>query len=87
MEDAVERGAKIEFGGNTNSDENYIAPTIISNVPMDSKVMTEEIFGPVLPIHSFNNLDEVVNIINEREKPLALYIYSKSQKKHNSHYE
>jgi aldehyde dehydrogenase (NAD+) len=80
VEDAVERGAKIEFGGNTNSDENYIAPTILSNVPMDSKVMTEEIFGPILPIHSFNNLDEVINIINEREKPLALYIYSKSRK-------
>lgn len=80
IEDAVNRGAKIEVGGNTNSDENYIAPTIMSNVPMDSKVMTEEIFGPVLPVHSYTDVDEVIKTINAREKPLALYIYSKSKK-------
>ncbi|MFT4534683.1 MAG: aldehyde dehydrogenase (NAD+) [Saprospiraceae bacterium] len=80
VEDAVERGAKIELGGNTKWEENYIAPTIMTNVPMDSKLMTEEIFGPILPIHSYTDLDEVINIINGREKPLALYIYSKSRK-------
>ena len=50
---------------------------------MDSDVMTEEIFGPVLPVHGFSNLDEVISEINAREKPLALYIYSKSKKNTN----
>ena len=80
ISDAIEKGAKVEYGGKLNTDENYIAPTILSNVPLDSKVMTEEIFGPVLPIHEYDNMDEVLKEINSREKPLALYIYSKKKK-------
>ena len=80
ISDAIEKGAKVEYGGNLKSEDNYIDPTILSNVEMDSQVMTEEIFGPVLPIHEYENLDEVLNEINSREKPLALYIYSKRQK-------
>ena len=83
VEDAVNNGAKIEVGGDTKVEENYLAPTIMTNVPMDSKVMTEEIFGPILPVHGFTDLEEVINIINKREKPLALYIYSKSKKNIN----
>jgi len=80
INDAVDKGAKIEYGGKTDSSIDYIPPTIMTNVPMDSDVMKEEIFGPVLPVHGYSNLDDVLKAINEREKPLALYIYSKNKK-------
>lgn len=83
IKDALEKGAKIEYGGETDANKDFIAPTVLSNVPMDSEVMTEEIFGPILPVHGFSNLDEVITEINSREKPLALYIYSKSKKNTN----
>ncbi|MEM9548461.1 MAG: aldehyde dehydrogenase family protein [Bacteroidota bacterium] len=80
IQDAIEKGAKIEYGGNTDSDTDFIAPTIITDVPKDSTLMTEEIFGPVLPVYGYSDLDEVIQEINSREKPLALYIYSKNKK-------
>lgn len=83
IKDAVQKGAQIEYGGETDSTTDYIPPTIMSNVPMESSLMTEEIFGPVLPVHGFSNLDDVIATINKREKPLALYIYSKSKKNTN----
>ena len=67
-----------------DDDDNYIAPTILTNVPDNAKVMEQEIFGPVMPVKTFNNLDEVIEEINGREKPLALYIYSKN-KNHNNY--
>ena len=80
MDDAVLRGAKILHGGRMNSATNYIEPTLVTDVEDDSKLMTEEIFGPILPIKTFKNLSEVTDFINKGEKPLALYIYSKSNK-------
>lgn len=80
IDDAVGKGAKIEFGGTTDGKQDYIAPTVMTNVDMNSKVMEEEIFGPVLPIHTYNNINEVIDIINGREIPLALYIFSNSNK-------
>ncbi|WP_298487690.1 aldehyde dehydrogenase family protein [uncultured Maribacter sp.] len=80
IEDAVEKGSQIDIGGELNSNQNYISPTVICNVPEDSKLMNNEIFGPVMPVFTFNNLDEVIHKINNREKPLALYIFSKSSK-------
>ena len=81
MDDAVSKGAKIETGGQTNEADNFIAPTVISNVAPDSKIMQEEIFGPVLPVLSYHNTDDALNVINGKEKPLALYIFSGSGKK------
>lgn len=80
INDAVERGAKIEYGGNVDDKNDYISPTIMTNVSPESSLMTEEIFGPVLPVYSFTNLEEAIDQINDREKPLALYIYSKRKK-------
>jgi len=80
LEDAINKGAKVEYGGKTDSETDFIAPTIMTDVPMDSELMTEEIFGPILPVHSYTNIDDVLQEINAREKPLALYIYSKSEK-------
>ncbi|XP_010616460.1 aldehyde dehydrogenase family 3 member A2 isoform X1 [Fukomys damarensis] len=73
-------GQKIAFGGDTDEATRYIAPTILTDVDPKSKVMQEEIFGPVLPIVSVKNADEAINFINEREKPLALYIFSHNNK-------
>lgn len=80
IEDAKKKGAKVEFGGQVDADTDFIAPTIMTNVAMDSTLMTEEIFGPVLPVHGYDNVDQVISEINNIEKPLALYIYSRSNK-------
>jgi aldehyde dehydrogenase (NAD+) len=80
LDDAVKGGAKIEIGGEVVESENYIAPTILTNVAMDSKVMQEEIFGPVLPVVTYKDLNEAMAIVNGKEKPLSLYIFSSSGK-------
>ncbi|HSN81265.1 MAG TPA: aldehyde dehydrogenase family protein [Polyangiales bacterium] len=79
IEDAKQKGAKVVHGGRTVGSEDFIEPTVLTDVDPASKVMTEEIFGPVLPVQSFKSLDEPIALINSKEKPLALYIYSKSQ--------
>ena len=81
LDEAVSKGAKVEAGGNTNEADNYIQPTVLSNVSPDSKIMQEEIFGPILPVLSYHNPDEALNVINGKEKPLALYIFSGNSKK------
>jgi len=78
--DAVAKGATVTAGGTSDEAANYIAPTILENCSPDSLVMTEEIFGPIMPIVTYKNQSEVVNHINAGEKPLALYIFSKSSK-------
>jgi aldehyde dehydrogenase (NAD+) len=80
IDDAVEKGAKITLGGSINEEDNFIAPTILTNVPADAKIMEEEIFGPVLPVVKYNSIEEAFKIINEKEKPLALYIFSSSNR-------
>lgn len=77
---AVADGAKLEAGGKYNDLENYIDPTILTNVSKDSEVMNEEIFGPVLPVIEFTNLDESLAFINGKERPLALYVFSNKNK-------
>ncbi|MEV0122338.1 aldehyde dehydrogenase family protein [Streptomyces sp. NPDC050703] len=61
------------FGGQTDRDDVYIAPTVLTGVSGDDPVMREEIFGPVLPIVEVADLDEAIAFINDRDKPLALY--------------
>ena len=80
VEDATSKGATVEMGAQFDDSQNYIAPTILTNVSMDANIMDEEIFGPVLPIHTFSSLEEPLSVINAKEKPLALYIYSNSNK-------
>ncbi len=78
IKDALNTGAKIEFGGNVNPATNFIHPMLLSHVQLDSRVMQEEIFGPVLPIVTYKNLDEAIRIIHSKPKALALYIFSTS---------
>ncbi len=80
LQDSVLKGARVLAGGNGVREEKYFAPTLVENAPMDSALMQNEIFGPVLPIFTYKNLSEPLAYIRENEKPLALYIYSKSSK-------
>ncbi len=79
IEDARLSGAKI-FGGRKHQEKLTIEPTIVFNPPKDSKIMQEEIFGPLLPILKYENLDEAIHYINSKPKPLALYCFSKDKK-------
>ncbi|SMG09891.1 aldehyde dehydrogenase (NAD+) [Marivirga sericea] len=83
VDDAVSKGAKVELGAKFDESQNYISPTVMTNVSNDSKLMTNEIFGPIMPIFTFKDVNEAIDQINEREKPLALYIFSKSNKNIN----
>jgi aldehyde dehydrogenase (NAD+) len=71
---------KIYTGGEIDVKEKFIAPTIIDNVEPDFTIMQEEIFGPILPVMTFENIDETINYINKNEKPLALYYFGKNKK-------
>lgn len=73
------KGQEIVFGGQTDKDDRYIAPTILKNVSPDAPVMQEEIFGPVLPVLSIKNVDEALAFVQGREKPLAFYIFSEDK--------
>jgi len=70
-------------GGDTDADELYIEPTIIGNVKDTDAIMQEEIFGPVMPMLGYTDLDDVVDFINSRPKPLALYLFSYSLLRQN----
>ncbi|WP_040328172.1 aldehyde dehydrogenase [Clostridium ihumii] len=71
---------KIAIGGDIDQDELYIEPTILDNITFEDKVMKDEIFGPILPVLEFESLTEVIDTINERPKPLALYFFSNNEK-------
>ena len=71
---------KIYFGGEQNASERIIHPTLLQNINFEDLIMKEEIFGPLLPVISFDNLDDVISKVKKKEKPLALYIYSKHKK-------
>ncbi len=70
---------KVVVGGCNNAETLQIEPTVMDNVTWDDKVMQEEIFGPVMPILTFDSIDEVIEDINARAKPLALYIFAQDK--------
>ncbi len=74
---------KVIIGGNYDVKENYIAPTVLDNVSFDDAIMQEEIFGPILPLIEFDNLDWAINQIKSMSKPLALYVFAKNRKNIN----
>uniref|UniRef100_A0A674P1S8 Aldehyde dehydrogenase n=1 Tax=Takifugu rubripes TaxID=31033 RepID=A0A674P1S8_TAKRU len=67
-------------GGQSDASQRYIAPTVLKDVPPHSRLMQEEIFGPLLPIVTVSDMDEAIRFINEREKPLALYLFCSDKK-------
>lgn len=69
----------IVFGGHSDEDERYIEPTLLDHVTNDSAIMQEEIFGPILPILTYQSLDEAIAFIHQRPKPLSLYLFSEDE--------
>lgn len=65
-------------GGDSDRAAKYIAPTVLADVDPKSPVMGEEIFGPILPVVTVTDLDEAIGFINDRDKPLALYVFTES---------
>ncbi len=66
----------IVHGGETDREDLYVAPTLIEDVTMDDPIMQSEIFGPILPIMTFSNIDEAIQIVKQNPYPLALYIFT-----------
>ncbi|WP_428310973.1 aldehyde dehydrogenase family protein [Hydrocarboniphaga sp.] len=77
LNDATARGAKVLTGGSVSEGDCFVAPTLLTDIPADAKIMSEEIFGPLLPVIGYDDLDKVVADINAGPKPLALYIWSR----------
>ena len=71
---------KVIYGGKVNAKELFIEPTIINDVDWDSTIMKEEIFGPLLPIMTFTNLNETFKTLNSKDKPLAAYYFGEDKK-------
>lgn len=69
----------IVVGGAVDVEKRYVAPTVIRDVPVDDTTMEEEIFGPVLPIIPVKDIDEGIEIVNARDYPLSLYVFSQDQ--------
>ena len=67
--------ASIYYGGKYDKAERYLSPTILTDVIPDAPVMQEEIFGPIFPVLTFKEIDEVITFVTDREKPLALYYF------------
>jgi len=76
LDDTVRQGARVEIGGGSDAGELYIAPTVLTGVAAEAPVMAEEIFGPILPVLTYQQLDEVPPFITARDKPLALYVFA-----------
>ena len=80
FQDALTKGATVTFGGKVNSDQGFFSPTIMTNIPHSCDLWGKEVFGPILPFVTFADLQDAIDCINAKEKPLAIYIFSKSKK-------
>lgn len=85
LDDGVINGGEVVIGGDADIDQRYISPTVVvgdssSDAFMNSRLMLEEIFGPVLPVITYKSLEQVVSQINSLPKPLAIYVYSENRK-------
>ena len=70
-------GGRIAAGGEAVQEERYIAPTVLEGISWESAIMEEEIFGPLLPVLTYETVEEVIGRLRERPKPLALYVFSR----------
>ncbi|HJV69635.1 aldehyde dehydrogenase family protein [Ideonella sp.] len=80
VDEAVARGARVAAGGEHTTEARYVAPTLLTDVPAEAAISHEEIFGPVLPIEAYDDLDEVIRRVNAAPKPLALYVWSRDRR-------
>jgi aldehyde dehydrogenase (NAD+) len=79
FDDAIAKGARIAVGGTLEQADRTIHPTMLTDVTPDMLIMQEEIFGPVVPVLTYKTIDDVIEYISGRAKPLALYMYSNNQ--------
>ena len=71
---------KVSYGGKVIEEQRYIEPTIMENVSFDDAVMQEEIFGPILPVMTYNNLEEAVDQVRKLPNPLSCYVFTRNRK-------
>ncbi len=74
---------KIRYGGEVDVSEKFIAPTVIDEIEPNFPIMQEEIFGPLLPVMTFEHIDQALKYVNDNEKPLALYYFGPNKKAKN----
>ena len=79
LQEAAARGVETIALGSSPDGKRSIAPTILINPPEDLKVMQEEIFGPILPLKTYDTIDQAIAYVNQHERPLALYLFTRSQ--------
>jgi len=79
INDAVSRGATLLRGGRSEADPSVFEPAILLNVPLDARIMLDEIFGPVLPIQTWRDPAQVLDYLQNGNKPLAMYLFSENQ--------
>jgi aldehyde dehydrogenase (NAD+) len=79
LQGSVAAGARVAFGGASDAGERYIAPTLLAGATPEMPVMSQEIFGPILPVLAFRNLDEAIALVRRGEKPLALYVFAEDR--------
>jgi aldehyde dehydrogenase (NAD+) len=72
----LEGAGTVVHGGSSDAGERYIAPTVITDVDPTAAIMQEEIFGPLLPVMTYDDLDEAIRFVNDRPKPLAFYPFT-----------
>jgi aldehyde dehydrogenase (NAD+) len=82
LQEAKTKGCIVSLDGNLKQSEKFFHPVILSKVDLTARVMNEEIFGPILPVLTYKNLDEVIRLINSKPKPLALYIFGSNRDEH-----
>ena len=80
LQELLESG-NLYFGGKVDIEDRFVHPTVLTEVTDDSPVMQQEIFGPILPVMDFEDIDEVIEYVNSKPKPLAFYYFSESKKK------
>ncbi|GMQ25240.1 aldehyde dehydrogenase family protein [Algoriphagus sp. oki45] len=79
LDDAAQKGAKVAFGGKSNPHHRFLEPTLLTHITEEMDIAHEEIFGPILPIIPYQTIEDAINYINRKPKPLALYVFDKSK--------
>ena len=79
LTDAKKSGANLAVGGHHDTSTKFVAPTVLTDVPLDADIMREEIFGPLLPVVRYRSTEEATRIINDRPPPLSCYVFSERE--------
>ncbi len=74
---------EVAYGGTPDRDTLFFPPTVLTGVDSEAAIMSEEIFGPILPILTYSDLGEAIDFVNERDKPLALYVFAGNDRESN----